>query len=36
MKALMSIAPGGPRSLELREVPDPEPGMPLGSYKVRP
>ncbi len=26
MKALMSIAPGGPRSLELREVPDPVPG----------
>ena len=26
MKALMSIAPGGPRSLELREVPDPMPG----------
>lgn len=26
MKALMSIAAGGPRSLELREVPDPMPG----------
>lgn len=26
MKALMSIAPGGPRSLELRDVPDPVPG----------